>query len=57
MMSNNPRSFSSIGVVPVRFILQQVCYSSDKELKHDIYLLDDFCNFFKLSAIVTVSAA
>jgi hypothetical protein len=36
MKSNNQRSFSSIGAVHVRFILQQVCYSLDEELKRDV---------------------
>ncbi len=36
MISNNPRSFSSIGAVHVRFILQQVCYSLDEELERDV---------------------
>ncbi len=35
MMSNNQRSFSSIGAVHVKLI-QQVCYSLDEELKHDV---------------------
>jgi hypothetical protein len=36
MISNNRRSFSSIGAVHVRFILQQVCYFLDEELKRDV---------------------
>jgi hypothetical protein len=36
MISNNQRSFSSIGAVNVRFILQQECYSLDEELKRDV---------------------
>ncbi len=36
MISNNQRSFSSIGAVHVKFILQQVCYSLDEELKRDV---------------------
>jgi hypothetical protein len=36
MMSNNRRSFSSIGPEHVKFILQQVCYSLDEELKRDV---------------------
>jgi hypothetical protein len=36
MISNNQRSFSSIGAVHVKFILQQECYSLDEELKRDV---------------------
>ncbi len=36
MISNNQRSFSSIGAVHVKFILQQVCYSLDEELNRDV---------------------
>jgi hypothetical protein len=36
MISHNRRSLSSIGAVHVRFILQQVCYSLDEELKRDV---------------------
>jgi hypothetical protein len=36
MISNKRRSFSSIGAVHVRFILQQVCFSLDEELKRDV---------------------
>jgi hypothetical protein len=36
MISNNRRSFSSIGAVRVRLILQQVCYSLDEEIKRDV---------------------
>jgi hypothetical protein len=35
MMSNNPRSVSSIGFVHVRLILQYVCYSLDEEIDQD----------------------
>jgi hypothetical protein len=36
MISNNRRSFSSTFAVHVRFILQQVFFCLDEELKHDV---------------------
>jgi hypothetical protein len=55
MMSNNRRLVSSIGFVNVQLILQQVCYSPDEEINHDI--LDDCHHFFEFSAIGTVLSA
>jgi hypothetical protein len=45
MMSNNCRSFSSISVVLVQFILHLVCYSSDEELEHDVTCVMIFAIF------------
>jgi hypothetical protein len=48
MISNNQRSFSSIGAVHVKFILQQVRYSLDEEVKPTYCMIAaifrPFCN-------------
>ncbi len=57
LMSNNSRLFASIGAVQVRFILQQICYSPDEELKHDVTFWMIAAIFFGLPVFGTVTSA